>query len=51
MTKPKDWTRDIVRRFKEGASVAELADMFHALRIRDIEGIIRQAMQQQEEDF
>lgn len=47
---PKDWTNDIIRRFKDGASVTELAIDFDT-PAKDIEGIIRRAMQQQEEEF
>ena len=50
MNTPKDWTRDIVGRFKDGETVAELAIEFDRTA-RQIEAIIRLAMQHQEEDF
>ena len=50
MHKPKDWTRDMVGRFKDGETVAELAIEFD-MTARQIEAIIRLALQHQEEDF
>jgi hypothetical protein len=48
MRHPKDWTVQVVRRFKDGETVAELAMAFQTLKVSDIEGIIRRAMQAQE---
>ena len=50
MKKSKDWMRDIVGWFKDGETVAELAIEFDR-PARQIEAIIRLAMQHQEEDF
>ena len=46
MTTQKDWTQEIIRRFKNGESVAELAEAFQEPTMI-IEGIIRRTMQLQ----
>ena len=47
MGKLKDWTRQVVTRFKDGETVADLAEAFNE-PMMIIEGIIRRTMQAQE---
>ena len=47
MRHPKGWTMQVVRRFKDGETVGELAMAFQET-MAAIEGIIRRTMQAQE---